>query len=53
MMVAGTYTAIISTFDPGVTTPYALNIESALPVNLESIPAEGAGLYSRTVQSKW
>ena len=50
---AGTYTAIVSTFDPGVTSPYTLSIESALPVSIKNIPAEGAGLYSRTVQSRW
>lgn len=52
-LIAGTYTAIVSTFDPGVTSPYTLNVESALPVNIEPIPAEGAGLYSRIVQSRW
>jgi hypothetical protein len=52
-VLAGTYTAIVSSFDPGVTSPYTLHLESALPTAIEPIPAEGAGLYSRTVQSRW
>lgn len=52
-MLAGTYTAIVSTFDPGSTGPFTMTVESDSPVNVEAIPAEGAGLYSRTIQSRW
>lgn len=51
--VAGTYTIIVSTFEPGATSPYSFNVESASPLSVEAIPAEGAGRYSRTINGHW
>lgn len=52
-VAAGTYTVIVSTFEPGATAAYTLNVESSSPVSLESVPAEGAGMFSRTINGAW
>lgn len=49
----GTYTVIVSSYEPDTTGPFSLCVESSLPISLSPIPAEGAGMFSRTVSGKW
>lgn len=53
MVTAGTYTVIVSTFEPRTTTPLALHVECSAKFEMESIPAEGAGMFSRVVRGEW
>ncbi|WWC60071.1 uncharacterized protein I303_102634 [Kwoniella dejecticola CBS 10117] len=50
---AGTYTLIVSSYEPNHTGSYMLSVESTSPVCVTSIPAEGAGMYSRVVHGAW
>ncbi|PWZ01337.1 cysteine proteinase [Testicularia cyperi] len=49
----GTYTVILSTFEPDTLGTFALTLESTCPVTLRSIPQEGAGMYHRTIRGSW
>jgi hypothetical protein len=51
--LAGTYTAIVSTFEPGVTAPFTLKFESNRSITVDAIPPEGAGMYSRIIHGEW
>ena len=53
MLSDGAYSLIVSTFEPSQTGKYDLSIECDLPVSLRAIPAEGAGMFSRTVSRAW
>lgn len=50
---AGTYTLVVSTFEPGTTAPYQLSIESTASVTVSPIPQEGAGMYHRSAEGPW
>ncbi|WWC68846.1 uncharacterized protein I206_102782 [Kwoniella pini CBS 10737] len=50
---AGTYTLIVSSFEPNDTGSYTLSFESTGPIGITPIPAEGAGMYSRIVNGAW
>ena len=45
----GTYTLVLSTFQPGQTAPFSLRVQSDRPLKLTPIPAEGAGMFSRSL----
>ncbi|WVQ83588.1 hypothetical protein IAT38_005729 [Cryptococcus sp. DSM 104549] len=49
----GTYTMIVSAFDPGKTGPYSVAIGATAPVSISPIPAEGSGMFSRVVHGRW
>ncbi|ORY29529.1 hypothetical protein BCR39DRAFT_531983 [Naematelia encephala] len=49
----GTYTMVVSTFEPRETGSYTLTVESTGPIKLEQLPPEGAGMYSRIVTGSW
>jgi calpain-7 len=51
--IAGVYTAIISTFEPGKTGTFDLSLESTLPITLTTIPQEGAGMHQRLLTGAW
>jgi calpain-7 len=50
---AGDYTVVMSSYAPGMIGPYQLDIESMERFELETIPQEGAGLYSKVVLGEW
>jgi calpain-7 len=39
----GTYTVVVSTFEPGQTGRFSLRISATVPVTLKPVPADGAG----------
>ncbi|EIW69089.1 hypothetical protein TREMEDRAFT_39376 [Tremella mesenterica DSM 1558] len=49
----GTYTLVVSTFEPGQLGSYRLSVDSDLPVKLSNVALEGAGMFSRTVVGQW
>ncbi|WVW79913.1 hypothetical protein I302_101883 [Kwoniella bestiolae CBS 10118] len=49
----GTYTLVVSSFEPDHTGPFTVSFESTAPVDITPIPAEGAGMYSRIVNGAW
>jgi calpain-7 len=49
----GTYTVVVSSFEPGVLGPYKLQVECAQPFEVKAIPQEGAGMFSKRVQGRW
>lgn len=51
----GTYTLIISSFEPGRLGqgPYSLTLDSETKLKMGSIPLEGAGMYHRTLKGEW
>ncbi|KZT05397.1 cysteine proteinase, partial [Laetiporus sulphureus 93-53] len=50
---AGDYTLIISTFEPQQLGEFKIQVESAYPVEITSIPQEGAGMFSRVLRDAW
>ncbi|KAL7419785.1 cysteine protease [Cryptotrichosporon argae] len=50
---SGTYTLIVSTFEPGQTGAYTVTVESSSPVALTEIPPEGAGMFHRALAGSW
>ncbi|EKD04298.1 hypothetical protein A1Q2_01329 [Trichosporon asahii var. asahii CBS 8904] len=50
---AGTYTVLVSSYEQDDTGPFTLCVESSSPISLSPIPAEGAGMFSRSVSGKW
>jgi calpain-7 len=50
---AGTYTLVVSSFEPRQTGTYLLEVESTAPVSITPIAAEGAGMFSRVVEGIW
>ena len=53
LTIAGTYTLPVSAFEARQHGQFTLSVESTLPVSLVTIPAEGAGMYSRTISGTW
>ncbi|WVF66841.1 hypothetical protein IAT40_001583 [Kwoniella sp. CBS 6097] len=49
----GKYTLIVSAFEPGQMGPFTLTVESTAPIDIEPIPAEGAGMFSRIINHQW
>ncbi|WVQ94450.1 hypothetical protein IAU59_001529 [Kwoniella sp. CBS 9459] len=49
----GTYTLIVSAFEPGQTGPFSLAVEGTAPISIKPIPAEGAGMFSRVINDQW
>ncbi|KAL5504667.1 RIM13 [Sanghuangporus vaninii] len=49
----GHYCIVVSTFEPRHRGKYTLRIESAMRMDLEDIPAEGAGMFCKTVRGSW
>lgn len=51
--VAGKYTIVPSTFDSGLVGSFKINLECELPIGVNPIPPEGAGMYKRVVSATW
>ncbi|KAJ1978902.1 cysteine protease [Dimargaris cristalligena] len=49
----GEYTVVPSTLQPGQTGPFSLTVDLDGPFDITRLPAEGAGLYKRTVRGNW
>ncbi|EPQ32386.1 uncharacterized protein PFL1_00582 [Pseudozyma flocculosa PF-1] len=49
----GTYTLVVSTFQPGQVGPFVLSVECSTPIRIQPIPQEGAGMYARTIRGGW
>ncbi|GAA5898620.1 hypothetical protein JCM6882_000881 [Rhodosporidiobolus microsporus] len=49
----GLYTLIVSSFTPLHADSFTLSVRSSLPLSVTPIPAEGAGMYARTVRGRW
>ncbi|EJD08078.1 cysteine proteinase [Fomitiporia mediterranea MF3/22] len=49
----GEYCIIVSTFEPRLRGNFALRIESSLRMEVEDIPAEGAGMFCKTIKGAW
>jgi len=49
----GEYTIVASAFEPRHMGPFLLKVESSCPFDLESIPQEGAGMYSKIIRGLW
>lgn len=50
---AGSYTMIVSSFEPAVESRFSIDLRASLPINVNAIPPEGAGLFKRTVSGAW
>ncbi|KZT61167.1 cysteine proteinase [Calocera cornea HHB12733] len=49
----GTYTVIVSSFEPDTLGQYKLQIECSQAFEIKPIPQEGAGMFSRRLQGRW
>ncbi|GAA5870476.1 hypothetical protein JCM16303_002018 [Sporobolomyces ruberrimus] len=49
----GTYTLVVSSFQPLHEDTFELSLHSSLPLQVTPIPPEGAGMYSRVVKGAW
>ncbi|GAA5907979.1 Rim13p [Sporobolomyces salmoneus] len=49
----GSYTLVVSSFQPRHEDTFELALQSSLPVQVTPIPPEGAGMYSRCVTGAW
>ncbi|GAA5915726.1 hypothetical protein JCM5296_004368 [Sporobolomyces johnsonii] len=49
----GSYTLIVSSFQPIHEASFDLVVRSSLPVQAAPIPSEGAGMFSRSVSGSW
>ncbi|TNY20273.1 hypothetical protein DMC30DRAFT_447194 [Rhodotorula diobovata] len=52
-LAPGSYTLVVSSFQPRHLASFSLVVRSSLPVELVLIPAEGAGMYARQVRGAW
>jgi len=50
---AGDYTVLVSAFEPHHMGPFSLRVESSHSFDVNAIPQEGAGMYSKTVRGAW
>lgn len=50
---AGVYTLVVSTFEPGTTAAYTLDVESTTSASITPIPQEGAGMFHRSAEGVW
>lgn len=51
--IAGEYTLVLSSFEPQHMGPFTLKVESSHSFNINPIPQEGAGMYSRIIRGSW
>jgi len=49
----GQYTAVVSSFEPRMTTEYSLVLESSAGFDISPIPSEGADMFAKTVKGIW
>ncbi|KAI8979256.1 hypothetical protein BDF20DRAFT_868518 [Mycotypha africana] len=49
----GEYTVVASTFEPDLLGKFILTLSSSVKVNVEPIPAEGAGMFKKVIQNEW
>ncbi|EPQ55287.1 hypothetical protein GLOTRDRAFT_41696, partial [Gloeophyllum trabeum ATCC 11539] len=49
----GEYTLVVSAFEPDQQGKFSLQVASNRPFELEPIPQEGAGMYTKTVRGTW
>ncbi|KAL5521398.1 hypothetical protein ACEPAG_9324 [Sanghuangporus baumii] len=52
-VIPGHYCIVVSTFEPRHRGKFTLRIESSTRMDLEDIPAEGAGMFCKTVRGAW
>lgn len=50
---AGEYTLIVSSFEPRQHGTYELTLKSMRAFELDLLPAEGAGMYTKTIRGAW
>ncbi|KAI9016376.1 hypothetical protein CLU79DRAFT_763565 [Phycomyces nitens] len=49
----GSYTVVASTFEPDLVGKFILTVASLAPVTVDSIPAEGAGMFRKIIHGEW
>ncbi|KAH8115292.1 cysteine proteinase [Phellopilus nigrolimitatus] len=49
----GDYCIIVSAFEPRHRGEFTLRVESAVRADIDAIPAEGAGMFCKTVRGAW
>ncbi|GAA5903179.1 hypothetical protein JCM8208_002229 [Rhodotorula glutinis] len=49
----GSYTLVVSSFQPRHLADFSLVLRSSLPIELAPVPAEGAGMYARQAKGAW
>ncbi|KPV78286.1 uncharacterized protein RHOBADRAFT_23259 [Rhodotorula graminis WP1] len=49
----GSYTLVVSSFQPRHLADFSLVLRSSLPVELAPVPPEGAGMYARQARGAW
>ncbi|KAI0034839.1 hypothetical protein K488DRAFT_44532, partial [Vararia minispora EC-137] len=52
-LAPGTYTVVISAFEPTHLGPFSLKIASSVKTQLEPIPQEGSGMFAKPVRGEW
>ncbi|GAA5838368.1 hypothetical protein JCM9279_003224 [Rhodotorula babjevae] len=52
-LAPGSYTLIVSSFQPRHLADFSLVLRSSLPLEVAPIPAEGAGMYARQAKGAW
>lgn len=52
-VLAGNYTIIASTYEPGLVGDFQLTVCSNTQYTIDSIPAEGAGMFRKVINSEW
>ncbi|QRV98316.1 calpain family cysteine protease [Ceratobasidium sp. AG-Ba] len=50
---AGNYTLVVSPFSAGQVGDYALRVECDSRIEISQLPAEGAGMFQKTVKGAW
>lgn len=50
---AGQYTVIVSSFEPRMSSDYLLRVESSTQFDVNSIPSEGSGMFSKNIKDIW
>ncbi|KZO90603.1 cysteine proteinase [Calocera viscosa TUFC12733] len=50
---AGTYSVIVSSFEPETLGQYKLQVECSQSFDIKPIPQEGAGMFSKRLQGQW
>ncbi|GAA5821905.1 hypothetical protein JCM10212_002454 [Sporobolomyces blumeae] len=49
----GSYTLVVSSFQPLHEAPFDVSIHSSLPLQVSPVPSEGAGSYIRSARGRW
>jgi len=52
-VLEGTYTVIVSSFEPGQLGSFQLRFECSQPLEVNPIPQEGAGMFAKILSGKW